>query len=74
MYPTIKEGEFHIFCKIFYQHNLTGIIVSFHYNSTILVGHRVIMDNGTHILTKGDNNIYSDGWFNKNLLVGWFII
>jgi hypothetical protein len=28
------------------------------------------MDNGTHILTKGDNNIIEDGWTLKNDVVG----
>ena len=73
MYPTILDNELIIYLSIFYPTNLTNKIVAFQYNDTINVCHRVIADNRTHILTKGDNNLIVDGWFSKDKLIGWLI-
>jgi len=73
MYPTILNNEVCVCLTQFYPSNLTNRIVVFQYNETINTLHRVIMDNGTHILTKGDNNCCPDGWFSKDRLIGWLI-
>lgn len=73
MYPTLINNEITLSLRQFFPENLTDRVVSFQYNSTITVCHRVIADNGTHILTKGDNNCCPDGWYSKDTLISWVV-
>jgi len=73
MLPTIKPNTHVIFLKQFYPENLTGYIIIFKFNSTFYVCHRVIADNSTHVLTKGDNNPVPDGWIKKDKVIGVII-
>jgi len=68
MYPTIHDGERLILVRAIMPSNLTGWIVTYEYD-TILVLHRVLGDNGTHILTKGDNNPKPEGWISKEKIM-----
>jgi signal peptidase I len=70
MYPTMTDKSIVVVRKVFLPSNLTGCIVLFKWNSTLYVIHRCIADNGTHILTKGDNNIIDDGWRPKTDVIG----
>jgi signal peptidase I len=70
MLPTIKDGSIVLIRKFPLPSNLTGYLIVFKWNSTLYVLHRCLIDNGTHILTKGDNNIIEDGWTLKNNVIG----
>jgi signal peptidase I len=70
MYPTLKDGSIVLIRKFPLSSNLTGYLIVFKWNSTLYVLHRCLMDNGTHVLTKGDNNIIDDGWRPKNDVIG----
>lgn len=74
MYPTIKDGDLLLVKKAFLPNNLTDYIVSFYYNESLIVCHRCLLDNGTHILTKGDNNQYIDGWTSKDKVIGIVVL
>jgi signal peptidase I len=73
MQPTIKPNDAVLCLRYFYPQNLTGKIITFKFNSTIEVCHRVIADNGTAVLTKGDGNPIPDGWYSKDKITGWVI-
>jgi len=71
MLPTIpNEDTVVIYQRLFYSSNLTGKIVLFRWNETLNVCHRCLIDNGTHIYTKGDNNMIADGWSRKSSIIG----
>ena len=70
MCPTINNDSFILIQTIFLPSNLTNNIIVFQWNSTMTICHRCIMDNGTHILTKGDNNPNTDGWIPKTSIIG----
>jgi signal peptidase I len=70
MYPTMSNKNLVFVRKVFLPSNLTGYIVLFKWNSTLYIIHRCIADNGTHILTKGDNNVVDDGWRPKTDVIG----
>jgi len=78
MNPLLYEGDRVLICSVLPE-NLTNYIVSFNWqrgkceHSITNVLHRVISDNGTHILTKGDLNSRPDGWFSKKDVVGWMV-
>jgi signal peptidase I len=73
MEPTLKYDDAVLCLRYFYPQNLTGKIITFKYNSTIEACHRVIADNGTAVLTKGDANPIPDGWYSKDKITGWVI-
>jgi signal peptidase I len=89
MAPILDDGDISICKREFlYLRNFTGDIcvvkmitpwtgTYFGYNMTkgepILITHRVIMDNGTHILTKGDNNTLCDLWVPRTNIVARLI-
>jgi signal peptidase I len=73
MEPTLKYDDAVLCLRYFYPQNLTGKIITFKFNSTIEACHRVIADNGTAVLTKGDANPIPDGWYSKDKITGWVI-
>ena len=58
MLPTIQSGD-SFFCSPFLPKNLTGQIITYK-TPEINICHRAVSDNGTYVITKGDNNNAAD--------------
>jgi len=88
MEPTLHCGDKVILLQPYvlkHHLNFTGMIIVVDRGSYIrdtlgvnvpsrFVIHRCILDNGTHVLTKGDGNPYLDGWTPKKYVYGVMVL
>jgi len=74
MYPTFQDGDvLLILPQPNLYSNLTGQIIGYKLEGFDegYIAHRVVLDNGDYVLTKGDHNNYVDEWkINKSQIFG----
>ena len=70
MTPTITEQNCLLIVKPDYTENMENKIITYQYNNTLSVCHRVIQDNIFNLVTQGDNNPTADPKISRSQITG----